>query len=75
MHVRVSYKEDLSEAAGAPAARRWTEEVEIDEFIPALQKLMADAQLANTTITQVLIHRFDESDALIPEFEPALEAA
>jgi hypothetical protein len=63
MKVRISYKIDLTEAAGAPAAKRWTEEVEIDTDT-TIEGLMASAERADATITQILI----SESAFVPVF-------
>jgi hypothetical protein len=59
MKLRVSYREDRSQAAGAPAAHRWTEEVESDDFIATVKELMDDAARAGRTISQILVQEHE----------------
>jgi hypothetical protein len=65
MTFRVTYKQDLTEAAGSPAARRWAVDLSTDpaEFATTLNRLMDDARTRGHQITRVVIDR------------PALQAA
>jgi hypothetical protein len=59
MTFRVIYKQDLTEAAGSPAARRWTVDVatDPDEFTTTLNRLMNDAHTRGHEIIRVVIDR------------------
>ena len=57
MTFRVAYKQDLTEAVGSDAARRWTMDVttDPDEFANTLNRLMDDARTRGHQITRVVI--------------------
>jgi hypothetical protein len=59
MTLRVTYKQDLTEAVGSESARRWTMDVTTDpaEFATTLNRLMDDARTTGHQITRVVIDR------------------